>query len=107
MAFQTHTIARYNYSFDARLGGPGLLQLWGADGSKLADISFVDDSAALPPPQLWPNLSGAKAAFRRSSFPLLVDMLRNEAPVWLVVNDQPPGFVFVQTDQEPTGEGES
>jgi hypothetical protein len=33
-------------------------------------------------------------------------MLRNETPVSLTVNDQPPGFVFVHTGVEPVGEGE-
>jgi hypothetical protein len=37
MAFKVHTIKKYNYSFDARAGGPGRLQLWGETG-KIAEI---------------------------------------------------------------------
>jgi len=36
----------------------------------------------------------------------LIDMLRNEGPVRLTINDQPPGFVFIHTGPEPVGEGE-
>ena len=107
MAFQVHTVHRYNYSFDGRAGGPGRMQLWGAGGAKRAEIRFVDDTAPVPPPQLWPNLSGADVAFRRSSLAGLVDLLRHEAPVSVTVNDQPPGFVFVHSGLEPVGEDET
>ena len=36
----------------------------------------------------------------------LVDMLRNEKPVRVTINDQAPGFVFVHTGTELVGEGE-
>jgi hypothetical protein len=106
VAFQVHLIARYNYSFDARAGGPGRMQLWAASGAKLAEIGFVDDAAPVPPPQLWPGLAGANAFFRRSSLLGLVDLLRNERPVSFTVNDQPPGFAFVHSGPEPVGEEE-
>ncbi len=106
MAFKVHKIERYNYSFDARAGGPGRLQLWGEKG-KLAEITFVDDTVAVPPPILFPNLEGANASFKRSTMVALIDMLRNEQPVAITVNNQPPGFVFIHTGLEPVGEGES
>jgi hypothetical protein len=106
MAFKVHEILKYNYSFDARLGGPGRLQLWG-DGALVANISFVDDGAAVPAPVLSGDLNSATAFFRRSALPGLIDMLRNEGPVSVTINNQPPGFVFVHTGLEPAGEGES
>lgn len=39
--------------------------------------------------------------------PGLIDMLRNESPVSVTINNQPPGFVFIHTGLEPVGEGES
>jgi hypothetical protein len=105
MAFKVHVVRNYNYSFDARSGGAGRLQLWGQAG-KLAEISFVEDSATVPPPSLYPNLTGANAYFKRSAFLPLIDMLRNEGPISVTVNDQPPGFVFVHTGLEPAGENE-
>jgi hypothetical protein len=105
MAFQVHQVSNYNYSFDARAGGAGRLQLWG-DHGKVLDIGFVDDGAPVPAPTLAADLSSATASFRRSALPGLVDMLRNERPVKVTVNDQPPGFVFVHTGTEPVGPGD-
>lgn len=105
MAFKVHEVKQYNYSFDARAGGPGRLQLWG-DKGKIAEIDFVEDTAAVPPPTFPPDLSSATAYFKRSAMPGLIDTLRNEGPVRVTINDQPPGFVFIHTGAEPVGEGE-
>jgi hypothetical protein len=53
------------------------------------------------------DLNSATAFFKRSALPGLIDMLRNEGPVSVTINNQPPGFVFVHTGLEPAGEGES
>lgn len=106
MAFKVHQITNYNYSFDARVGGPGRLQLWGSAG-KVAEIGFIDDASAVPPPTLSAGLNSATASFRRNALPGLIDMLRNERPVSVTINDQPPGFVFVHTGLEPVGEAEA
>ena len=105
MAAKTHEIKKYNYSFDARSGGPTLLQLWGANSSILK-IRFVDDGTAVPAAVLAADLNSATASFKRSALPGLIDMLRNEGPVSVTINDQPPGFVFVHTGLEPAAEGE-
>lgn len=106
MTFKVHEIKNYNYSFDARTGGAGRLQLWGSSGL-IADIAFVDDASPVPAPVLASDLNSAKASFKRSALSGLVDMLRNEKPVQVTINNQPPGFVFVHTGTEPVGEGES
>jgi hypothetical protein len=106
MAFKVHKVQKYNYSFDARSGGPGQLQLWG-ETKKIADISFVDDNVVVPAPTFTPDLESAKVYFKRSALYSLIDMLRNEAPVSVTINNQPPGFVFVHTGLEPAGEGEA
>jgi hypothetical protein len=105
MAFKVHKVQKYNYSFDARAGGPGRLQLWG-ETKKIAEISFVADGALVPAPILSPDLESATAYFKSSALSSLIDMLRNEAPVSVTINNQPPGFVFVHTGLEPAGEGE-
>ena len=106
MAFKVHEITKYNYSFDARAGGAGRLQLW-SDNTVVASIGFVDDAAAVPAPVLAADLNSATASFKRSALPGLIDLLRNEGPVSVTINNQPPGFVFVHTGLEPASEGES
>ena len=106
MAFKVHEIKKYNYSFEAGSGGASGLQLWSATGC-IATIRFVDDDAIVPRPSLRSDLSGAKACLKRGSLPHIIDMLRNEDPVKMTVNNQPPGFVFIHTGLEPVGEGES
>lgn len=105
MAFKVHEIKKYNYGFDARAGDAGRLQLWGTS-ALVADITFVDDTAAVPPPTFSPDLDTANIVFRRRALAGLVDMLRHENPVSVTINNQPPGFVFVHTGVEAVGEGE-
>ncbi|MBU0480152.1 MAG: hypothetical protein KKG47_03505 [Proteobacteria bacterium] len=105
MAYKIHLINKYNYSFDARKGGPGVLQLW-SDQNNVARVNFVADNASVPAPVLAADLNSATIYFKEKSLPGLIDMLRNENPVKVTINNQPPGFVFVHTGQEPVGEGE-
>jgi hypothetical protein len=105
MAFKVHEIAKYNYLFDAQSGDVAKLQLWSSEG-KIAEVNFVDDTAAVPAPGLSADLNSATITFKRSALPDLIDMLRNESPVSVTINSQPPGFVFVHTGLEPAGEGE-
>ena len=106
MAFKLHQIKKYQYSFDARTGGPGRLQLWG-DAGKIAEATFVSETSSVPAPVIAPDLNSATMSFRRSALPDLIDMLRNESPVSVTINNQSPGFVFVHTGLEPVGEAES
>jgi len=106
VAFKVHQIKKYQYSFDARTGGPGKLQLWG-DAGRIAEASFVSETAQVPAPVIAADLNSATVSFRRSALPGLIDMLRNEDPVSVTINNQSPGFVFVGTGLEPVGEGES
>ena len=106
MAFKVHTITKYNYSFDARLGGIGTLQL-SSDTNKVLDITFVEDNAAVSAPTFTADLETAKATFKSKALAGLIDMLRNESPVKVTINNQAPGFVFIHTGVETVGEGES
>lgn len=87
MAYKTHQVMNYNYSFDARAGGPGRLQLWGIQGT-IAEVNFVDDIATVPPPIASPDLNSATVFFRRSALAGLIDMLRNRSRVSVTINDQ-------------------
>lgn len=105
MAFKVHEIKNYQYSFDARSGAIGKLHLWG-EVLKIAEISFVSETAAVPAPVIAADLNSATVSFKRSALPDLIDMLRNEEPISVTINNQAPGFVFVHTGLEPVGEGD-
>jgi hypothetical protein len=103
MAFKVHEIDTYNFALGARQGGaPSGLQLWG-DGTTRVRIRWVADDGPIPPPQLAADLESASVHFRYRALPALIDMLRNEHPVKVTINDQAPGFVFVHTGPEPVG----
>jgi hypothetical protein len=104
MASKAHVIEKYWVRFSARSEYD--ISLFGESGH-IGTIQFVGDDAEVPQPELWPGLQGAKVYFRRSDLPALIDILRNESPVKITVNDQPPGSVFITTGLEPTGEGEA
>jgi len=106
MAYKVHEITSYNYSFDARSGVVTKLQLWNG-ASQVALVNFVDDTATVPAPVLAADLNSGTASFKRSAFAGLIDMLRNEKPVSVTINNQQAGFLFISTGLEPTGEGES
>ncbi|MEO6221684.1 MAG: hypothetical protein ABIP90_00435, partial [Vicinamibacterales bacterium] len=87
MAFKTHQVTSYQYSFDARTGSPGRLGLWGEMG-RIADIGFVDDASAVPEPEIDANLTSATAWFKRSALSGLIDLLRNQKPVLVRIDDE-------------------
>ncbi|MFD0862015.1 hypothetical protein ACFQ1M_07335 [Sungkyunkwania multivorans] len=105
MAFKVHKVTKYNYSYSANTGRPSRLQLWGASGN-IAQIRFVDDAAAVPAPVISADLNKATAYFKDKSQQGIIDMLRNEDPVSVTINNGGAGFVFIHTGIEPVGEGE-
>jgi hypothetical protein len=107
MAQIFHTIKRYNYDFDIGAGGPRLLQLWTSTGL-VADIHFVPDGQPRPTLAIQPGLTGAVLYSPYRMFPSFIDLLRNEKPVRLFLDDTtPPGLAFLGSTQEPVGEEES
>lgn len=104
MPARRHRIARYEYSFDAGLGGAARLTLWGEAGGKLADIGFLDAERAIPRPRVSPGLDYAAAFMRVDALAVLIDMLRHEAPVFLTLDDDAPGDVLISTlERSPHG----
>jgi hypothetical protein len=105
MASKVHEVKSYHYLFDARSGTLASLRLYG-DAGEVGIVEFVDDDAAVPSLTFTRDLNSAEIAFKRRHADEIIDMLRNESPVALTINDQPPGFVFLHTGREPAGEGE-
>ena len=87
VAFKSHQIKNYQYSFDARAGGPGRLVVYG-DAGKIADIRFVADISSVPDPVITADLNSADVWFKRSAFAGVIDLLRNQKPVRVVIDDQ-------------------
>ena len=106
VAQRTHTVKRYSYNFDAKSGGPGLLQL-SSDTAIVADVRFYADGTPRATNRFGPNLAWAQLYFWLSAFPGLVDMLRHEGPVYVHLNDDPNyGYAVISTAGEPVGEAE-
>ncbi len=75
------------------------------DNIPIGRFFFVPDDSTVPPPELWLNLSGATVYFKEKDYPLIVDMLRNEGPVWFAISDTKPPEIFTSST-EPVGEEE-
>ena len=87
MAFKAHVVRNYQYSFDARAGGPGRLLVFGDQG-RIAEIAFVGETSPVPEPVIAADLNSATVWFKRSALPALIDLLRNQKPVQLTIDDE-------------------
>jgi len=80
------------------------LVLYGGNNVEhIGSANFLDDSATLPKTV---RTSGGIVFmyYHRSALPQLIDMLRNEKPVFLIWNGD---ATRISTSQEPLGEGET
>lgn len=91
-----HPIAQYHYAIEVG-GGYGRLSLSNVEGRVVGEISFLEDGRALPNPRLDRDLSHGVGFMAIGLMAPLVDMLRNEHPVFLVLDDEPPGFFSLRT----------
>jgi hypothetical protein len=103
MAFKDHRITNYTYSLDGRTGMAGGAQLFSADGKQRLVVRVAADNASMPAPTLAPDLETGTCSLLASAIPVLIDMLRNEDPVSVTLNNQSPGFVFIKTSIEFVG----
>jgi hypothetical protein len=96
----------YRYYFFSSRNDPNqvkaVIQFWGDDGY-LGAASFYDDAFELPPAMLYP--SGVVGLnYHMSEFAPILDMLRNEKPVFIEFNGELNSRLT--TSGEPVGEGE-
>lgn len=79
--------------------------LYGSAGY-MGALWFYDDPAVLPDPERHsPGVYSLH--FRMRDFPHIVDMLRNEKPIYLHWDDSFPTNTRISTTKEPVGEGGS
>lgn len=113
MATKSFVVDSYTLIFRSSDGW--VLQLRGHQSAadpqpkQICTIRFVDDEAAPKPPITNNNLSYAEAWFKRKEMPALIDVLRNEKPIYLTINVERPGqtpVISIWTGAEPTGDAE-
>jgi hypothetical protein len=103
MAWKMHNIAEYTYFFGTKTGGPQGIYLK-SDSGPVAVIYLLPEGSALPACDPWPDLTGADLYFHERQLSPIIDMLRNEKPVYLLVTDSPNAWI--STGAEPIGEEE-
>jgi hypothetical protein len=107
MAQASFRVAKYKYyNWSSRQTGKTNLNLTGAGGEKCFVWFVEDDTAALP--EAYEQAPNAYAFYyHHRQLPHLIDMLRNEKPIWVYFNND-NGFnnSRISTTKEPVGEGE-
>jgi hypothetical protein len=106
VSIQIQSYQYYTFSSRDSTNPPSaVILLYDVNGTWVAALWFVKDPGALPAA----SQAGAQyiLAYSYADLPVIVDMLRNEAPVSLIVD--PQGLVEnwrISTSAEPVGEGE-
>jgi hypothetical protein len=100
----THEIATYKYEYRrTRHGAVGVIWLSSAE-RLVAAVACVEGDGPLPPPHQ--GLGGTVSlTLRAAAMPGLVDMLRNERPVFFTWSPE-TRFTTIGTAAEPVGEAE-
>jgi hypothetical protein len=100
-----HRVTNYKYEF-RRAGAENVALVdLEADGQLVCRVALIEGDEPLPPPQ--ENVAGWVAvALRSSQLHDLVDMLRNEKPVYFTWTGDPGGVARITTQEEPIGEEE-
>jgi len=82
------------------------LYLWD-DTTMIGKLSFFnpDYFKNIQPPFIDPYGS-VVMYFRTGEFPMVIDLLRNEKPVYLFGKETAPTWFILTTNPEPVGEGE-
>ncbi len=80
---QSIEIKKYMYYlFSSREDASPVIFLYSDGDAEIGMVYFREDSQPLPPAKQFPNGKYA-LYYRRSIFPELIDMLRNEKPIYL------------------------
>jgi hypothetical protein len=96
VAHRQHRIAEYQYGLEAG-SGYGRLSLWDEHGRLVGEIGFLEAGRSLPAPRLAQDLGHGAGFMPIERLVPLVDMLRNEQPVFLKLDDQAPGYLTLAT----------
>ncbi len=97
-----YALRMYGGPHGSNSGIRGQIHLFSPSNKMLGKIDFYDTDHTLPPDASEPYIH---SHMHISEWPLIVDMLRNEAPVYLSYHSG-SDTIFLSTSQEPVGEGE-
>jgi hypothetical protein len=100
-------ITLYKYSvYSSRDGyGKGVIRLYGSNGY-IGFLAFMGGDQALPSARKYPE-GWYGLYYRYDAFNDIVDMLRNESPVYLIYNPVGSHNSCISTSEEIVGEEES
>jgi len=82
--------------------------LFDADGKAIAFLRFYSPGSPLAPNEFWPDLGYPLVSYPSTALASMVDILRNEKPLYFTWYDYTPVCCFgaVGTSREPVGESE-
>ena len=108
MAVTSIQIQNYEYyvfsSRDSSNPPSTVILLYDSNNTSVAALWFVKDPGTLPTAQAGGTYV---LAYSYADLPVIVDMLRNETPVFLIVDPTGPVVNWrISTFEEPVGEGE-
>lgn len=86
-------------SFDAVVSVKG--------GGNTVFLHFLNSDSITSENVWFPAKKFGRIYMRRTMLPVVMDVLRNEKPVFCRMSDTVPGACAVSTSSEPIGEGES
>jgi hypothetical protein len=82
------------------------IDLYGTTGNWMATISFYHEMANLPEKDTRKPTGEIYGNLLMKDFPVLIDLLRNEKPLYLYYQPAPYDRVMIGSMREPVGEGE-
>ena len=105
MSYVSTEIDTYQVAIFPQTGTPAKINLY--SGSSVFAVLFLrPDGEALQKASLDTSAGYVRAYYHRSALPELVDLLRNEKPVYLHFWEGDGDNTHLASGQEPVGEGE-
>ena len=91
---------------DQVVAATGFIAFLGEDFMSM-NVYFVEDESPLPDPILSRDGNVATLFLRSHLMPVWIDVLRNEKPIFGVIDTTQPGASHITTRNEPVGEEET
>jgi len=103
---ETFEIKSYTYyDFSSRDSGSKCIAVCTGDVGKTVYVHFMDSTGDLPTARKIDD-NRFILYYRYADMPIIVDMLRNEKPIYLIYVPEGTNNTRLSTGSEPVGEGE-